>query len=29
MVIGKTIWDILQHPIFLGNETFFASHQAM
>jgi putative transposase len=27
--IGKTIWYTLQHPIFLGDEAFVASHQAM
>jgi len=27
--IGKTIWDTLQHPIFLGDEPFVASYQAM
>ncbi|WP_297823809.1 addiction module toxin RelE [uncultured Paraglaciecola sp.] len=27
--VGKTIWDTLQHPIFLGDEAFVASHQAM
>jgi putative transposase len=27
--IGKTVWDTLQHQIFLGDETFVARHQAM
>ena len=27
--IGKTIWDTLQHQIFLGDEAFVARHQAM
>jgi putative transposase len=27
--IGKTIWDTLQHQIFLGDEAFVAKHQAM
>jgi putative transposase len=28
-VIGKTVWDTLQHQIFLGDEAFVAKHQAM
>jgi putative transposase len=27
--IGKTVWDILQHQIFLGDEAFVAKHQVM
>jgi putative transposase len=27
--VGKTVWDTLQHQIFLGDETFVARHQAM
>jgi putative transposase len=27
--IGKTVWDTLQHQIFLGDEAFVAKHQAM
>jgi putative transposase len=27
--VGKTVWDALQHQIFLGDETFVARHQAM
>jgi putative transposase len=27
--IGKTVWDILQHQMFLGDEAFVAKHQAM
>jgi putative transposase len=27
--VGKTVWDALQHQIFLGDETFVAMHQAM
>jgi putative transposase len=27
--IGKTVWDTLQHQIFLGDEDFVARHQAM
>jgi hypothetical protein len=25
--VGKTVWDALQHQIFLGDETFVARHQ--
>jgi len=27
--IGKTVWDTLQHQIFLGDAAFVARHQAM
>jgi putative transposase len=27
--VGKTVWDPLQHRIFLGDEAFVARHQAM
>ena len=27
--VGKTVWDTLQHQIFLGDEAFVAKHQAM
>jgi putative transposase len=27
--ISKTVWDTLQHQIFLGDEAFVAKHQAM
>jgi hypothetical protein len=27
--VGKTVWDILQHQIFLGDEAFVAKHQAI
>jgi putative transposase len=27
--IGKTVWNTLQHQIFLGNEAFVARHHAM
>jgi hypothetical protein len=27
--IGKTVWNTLQHQIFLGNEAFVTKHQAM
>jgi putative transposase len=27
--VGKTVWDTLQHQIFLGDEAFVARHQAM
>jgi hypothetical protein len=25
--VGKTVWDALQHQIFLGDETFVARHR--
>ena len=27
--VGKTVWDTLQHQIFLGDEVFVAKHQAI
>ena len=27
--VGKTVWDALQHQIFLGDEAFVVRHQAM
>jgi putative transposase len=27
--VGKTVWDALQHQIFLGGEAFVTRHQAM
>ena len=27
--VGKTVWDMLQHQVFLGDEAFVASHQTM
>jgi hypothetical protein len=27
--VGKTVWDALQHQIFLGDEAFVAKHQVM
>jgi hypothetical protein len=27
--VGKTVWDALQHQMFLGDEAFVAWHQAI